>query len=65
MGQPPLMGLVLQFIALLLASIFAWVFYEYVVKAIRSPLRRLPGPLSRGLFATHLKLTMKYTQPNY
>ena len=53
------MGLILQSISLLLASVFGWIFYEYVVKATCSPLRQLPGPVSRGLFPKHLKFVME------
>ncbi|KAF8319579.1 cytochrome-450 hydroxylase [Cantharellus anzutake] len=52
------MGPVFQSVVVLLASALAWLLYEYVVKAIRSPLRRLPGPISRGIFANHLTFAM-------
>ncbi|KAF9521013.1 hypothetical protein BS47DRAFT_1335116 [Hydnum rufescens UP504] len=38
--------------------LFSWLFHEFVVKAIRSPLRDLPGPRSKGLFSGHMPYAM-------
>ena len=53
------MHLLLQALLAFLATYFAWLFHKYVVRAILSPLRQLPGPMSRGLFANHLRYVME------
>jgi hypothetical protein len=40
--------------------LFSWLFHEFVVKAIRSPLRDLPGPRSKGLFSSHMPYAMEW-----
>lgn len=55
----------LLFIGGALALVLARLFYYHVIKAIFSPLRDLPGPVSKGIFKTHLKHAMEYVDLQY